>query len=518
MKLRARARKLLGRELSEHTVCCSTRVDHAVFSDLRRRSSKVDEMLTTPPALPEGDSVDSRIWERMGEDMWTALYSDDEPTIKARDKIDPKCRVNREVASKHIREDGFADTRSMTRGQLTESALGWLGAMGHLKGAYGDELAEHAQTANEIQQQQDNIESIDDKLEALREQRNELGGDPVEIDQQIRVLAVDKQGAIDRMKAAEKQQARVAGDLVDAAKRVAAGAQQAAEEAVECASLLPGKEAGQRQRVSPDTMIAFAERVKGNNTLRKVLEMMGRLDLSMGTVRRQFRKGGFEEVVDVELGNDLPLVLPFERGLLAHPIGKYEFARRFHEESLRQFEIWSEQELKRGPIILGADGSDSMRGIANEFCRGLTLACCSIGNREGRNTAALEFGSAGQLREFWFPGDKPLDPATALDFATSFFGGGTDINQVMERAAEMINTESPFHSADLVLITDGGDTVTERTIELRDQLRAMGVKIHGIAVGIKPTPYLLTVCDRTSAIFDFAGPNPTSDRLAIDIS
>jgi uncharacterized protein with von Willebrand factor type A (vWA) domain len=223
-------------------------------------------------------------------------------------------------------------------------------------------------------------------------------------------------------------------------------------------------------------------------------------------------------MVDIEMGDELRLVLPAEKVLLMHPVGQLDFYRRYHERSLMQYEMWSEQELKKGPLIFGADGSDSMRGAANEFCRGLTLTGCGIANREGRNTAALEFGSEGQLREFWFAGDKPLDTATALDFAEHFFAGGTDINQVLLRAYDLINTEAPFHSADLVIVTDGGDIVTDSTIVLRDKLREMGVKIHGIAIGMAPTDYLLTVCDNTSSVFDYSGPNATSDRLAIDIS
>jgi uncharacterized protein with von Willebrand factor type A (vWA) domain len=517
MNLRDRARRLFGRrELSEHAVH-ATKVDHAVLNDLRRRSEKINEAVTTPPTLPDGQTLDAKVWERLAEDLWTEFFGADEPELRARDKIEERFRVNREVADKQARDESFRETRSMTRGHTPESAMGLLGALNSYRKSYGNELAEHAQRQNEVAQAQDALDDLDDALEKLRQQRREQD-DPSSIDEQIRELAKRKRAALGELRAAEADQASHAGDLIDAAKVAVARAAKAAENGVEAASLVPGKGKGAGRSMSPDQMLAFADRVHASPVLRAVLQMMGRMELSMGTTRRQLRKGGYEEMVDIETGNDLRNVLPAEKVLLMHPMGKLDFFRRYHEQSLMQYEMWSEAELKKGPLIFATDGSGSMRGAPNIFARGLTLAACGIANRESRNAAALEFGSAGELREFFFPKERPLDTATALDFAEHFYGGGTDINQVLAHAKYLIDSEAPFHTADLVIVTDGGDRLTEESIAMRDALRAMGVKIHGICIGIKPTPYMIEVCDRVSSVFDFAGPDATSDRLAIDIS
>lgn len=517
MSLRTRARKLFGRELSEHTVK-ATKVDHAVLHDVRKRAQALDEAITTPPRLPNDEALDGKVWERLTEDLWSEFYGDDEPEVRARDKVDSRFQVNRQLADKQARDDGFRDLRSMTRGEVTESALGLLGALGSLRESYGDELAEHAERQNEIADLQDNVDAIDDQLEALRQQRNEIWSDPEEVDEQIRDLAKRKRQAIDGLKETVAQQAHHAGDLIDDARGVIAQAAEEAKDAIQVASLLPGKGAGSGKRVSIDQMLAFAQRVDGNPVLQQVLEMLGRLELSMGNTRRQMRKGGFEELVDIELGNELAAVLPAEKMLLTHPVARLDFYRRFHERSLMQYEYQSELELKKGPIIFAADGSGSMSGAPNVFARGLTLAACSIGNREGRNTAAVEFSSSGEIREFFFPKECPLDTETALDFAEHFYAGGTDINQVLRYARELIASEEPFHTADLVLVTDGGDVLTDESYTLRDELIAAGVKIHGLQIGAQPTQYLLTVCASVSSVLDFAGPNLTSDRLAIDLT
>lgn len=510
---------MFGRELSEHAVKAS-RVDHAVFADLRSRAPKIDETVRTPPTLNNGEQLNARVWERLAEDVFSEFYGDDEPALRARDHLSPAFHVNRELAAKQARDESFRETRAMTRGQRIESALGLKGALDSLARSYGDELAEHGERENEIANAQDELQSIDDMLEEMRETRANPAPDEQlqKIDDEIRELGKRKRQAVDALKTAQAAQVANAGDLVDAARKAIGRASEAASDAVKATSLLPGTQAGSGQHTSAEQSIGFAERVQGSPILQGVLEMLGRIETSMGTTRRQLRKGGYEEMVDIEMGDDLRLVLPAEKALLTHPVARFDFYRRLHERSLTQYEMWSEQELKRGPIIVGTDGSGSMQGAPNIFARGLTLATCSIGNREHRNTAAIEFGSTGQLREFHFPGDRPLDTETALDFAEHFYSGGTDINQVLLRAHDLIRAEAPFHAADLLIVTDGGDRITESTIVLRDKLREMGVKIHGICVGIRPTPYMIEVCDAVSSVFDFAGPNSTSDRVAIDLS
>lgn len=517
MSLRMRASKLFGRDKNENTVRVS-RVDSAVFNDLRSRAAQIDEAISTPPTLPNGQQLDPRVWEKLAEDVFSAHYNSDEPSLYARENIDPRFHVNREVNDKTIRDESFADRRAMTRGQRIESAMALMGELGALANSYADELGKHGETQNEIAAAEDTIEGLDDMLAELRQERNELHGDSDELDETIRDLAQRKRMWVNELERAEQRQQAQAGDLIDAVRSAAQTAGEAATEAVEIASLVPGRAGGPGGRVSPDTMLALMERIERSPSLQRMLELLGKLELSMGNKRMQLRKGGYEEIVDIEQGDDLRNVLIGEKALLAHPIARYDFYRRYLDRSLMQYEMWSEEELKKGPLIVASDGSDSMRGTPNEFCRALSLASIGICNGEHRNCAALEFGSAGQLREFWFPGNHPLDTETALDFCEHFYAGGTDINQVLVRAKELIDNEAPFHSADLLIITDGGDRVTEQTIEIRDALRAMNVRIHGIVVGATVTDYVLTVCDAVSSVFDFAIPNSTSDRIAIDLT
>jgi uncharacterized protein with von Willebrand factor type A (vWA) domain len=517
MNLRDRARRLFGREqLSEHTVV-SSKVEHAVFSDVARRSTKVAERLAEPPMLDGGAPLNDDIWQRLGEDVWSEFYGLDTPTIRGREKIADTVKVNRELTVKQARDDGFAELHAATHGDVTTSALAWLSAMDSLAVSYDNELAEHGERANDIAEQERTIDDIDDALEALRQQRRNTS-DPQATDELIRMQAQAKREAVDQLKAQIAEQAQHAGDLIDAAKHAAGEAVDAATDTVEVVSSLPGSQAGADHQLSPDAALEFAARVHDSSILSEVLKMLGRIETSMSGKRRELRKGGYEEMVDIETGDDLRFVLPQERALLTHPVARLDFYRRYHERALMQYEMWSEEELHKGPLIFCTDGSGSMSGAKNVFARGMTLASCLIAHREGRNAAAVEFGSDGELHTFFFPKEGAFDTTTALDFAEHFFGGGTDINGALAHGLSLIENEAPFHTADLVVVTDGQDHVTDETTEMRDELRSMGVKLHGFAIGIDPTTYLLHTCDNVSSVFDFAGPNQTTDSLAIDIS
>ena len=516
-RLRAQHRWFGRQQLEEHTVV-ATPVDHAVLHDVRNRAPVVDEMIRTPPSLPSGEQADPLAWERMAEDLWTEAFGISEPQVRAKPRVNPRFEVNRQIADKQARSEKLPEMRQMTRGQRLESALWTRGALSSLQDSYGRELAEHAETQREIGEQSDRIDDIDDLLEQLRQQRAQPDADQPGIDQTIRKLATEKRRAVDKLKQAEHAQVQSAGSLVDAAGKAIGKAIKQGDEMAACGSLMPGSAGGEGHGVSAETAFALAERIHGSRVLRRVLELLGALEPSMSSKRFEKRRGGFEEMTDIELGNDLSAILPHEKMLLRHPIGKWDFYRRFHERSLMQYEFWSEEELKRGPFIACADSSGSMSGARNEFARALTLSTCMIANHEQRTTAAIEFGSTGQLREFTFPGDRPLDTETMLDYAEHFYGKGTDINGALVRAKELIDSEKPFHSADILLITDGGDIVTPETIEIRDALRAMNVKIHGICIGMDPTPYITEVCSHWSSVFDYTGPCEGSDSLAINLT
>lgn len=517
MSLLTKAARLFSRRRAEPSVVEHSAIDDAVLRDWRKRADRFDDALSTPPTPETNPSM----WEHMGEDVFHAHYTADEPALRDRDSIDPTYRLNRQVLDKLLREDKFRERRPMTRSKGDLSAMGTMGALESLRESYAsEEMAEHVERQGEMAEHTQALDHLDEEMANLRQMRSELT-EPAQrgLDDQMRSMAGEKREHTDALRLLEGEQAEHAQAMASATANAAQRAAGAAEGAIEAAMLVPGmgKEQGAGAQLDPSTMFELANRAR-HGKVRKILEMMGALRLSMSSKRRQERRGGYEEIVDIELGDDLQSVLPQEKVLLRSPIGRRDFFRRYQERSLMQFETWSEQELKRGPFIGIFDGSFSMDGAKNEWARALGLAAFDIANREQRNAAAIEFGGPDQTVTHLFPKGKPIDPTTVVEFAEHFFAGGTSILSGLRAARELIVEEAPFHAADILIVTDGEDRLDDADRQIAAELKEMGVRVHGIVIGIAPTAYMLEVCDHTTRVDELLGSNEGSDRLAIDMT
>lgn len=514
MSLKERISGLLGRKRPklEPNAIGHSKIDAAVLRDLRGRAPVLDEAFA-PPKLENGETLDADLWSHLVEDVFYSYFGQAEPTVRPRDEMDPKYFLNRSVASKHVRSDEFGEERPKTRTKGVPSALGTVGSIGSLRESFEGELSEEAQRAQDMSDAQQQIDDIDDMLE-------QLGQGELDPDVHLDNIEAERETAEQRLEELVVQQAEAQADTSKKVERAVRHAQHRAGQAVESANMIPGigKEQGMGARVSADAMFKLVDRIGANEITRKALEMMGRIELDMGSTRREFRKGGFDDIVDIEFGDDMPRVLAHEKVLLMHPMGRMDFFRRYTERSLMQYETIEQRELKKGSAIFLNDGSVSMAGVKNIFSRAMTGACLGLAHRERRHFAAIEFGGPGQARCTRWPANLPIDPESVVEYMEQFYAGGTSTLTGMRMALDLLVNDAPFHSADVVIVTDGEDNVTAEDLEIRDTLLEMGVKIHGIAIGLAPTNYLLTICERTTSVSEYAGPNNATKQLAIDLT
>jgi MoxR-like ATPase len=97
-----------------------------------------------------------------------------------------------------------------------------------------------------------------------------------------------------------------------------------------------------------------------------------------------------------------------------------------------------------------------------------------------------------------------------LDFLGSSFRGGTDVTGPLLRAIDLLEQESEWASADLLLVTDGELQMPPIEKELMDKLARMeaerGLEIHGLLVGRNSSPPLSMLCtdwDGVDRVYDF---------------
>jgi uncharacterized protein with von Willebrand factor type A (vWA) domain len=142
----------------------------------------------------------------------------------------------------------------------------------------------------------------------------------------------------------------------------------------------------------------------------------------------------------------------------------------------------------------------------------------SIARKEKRDCAVVAYSSSSEQEVWSFPHAEPLDPDRVVEMAAHFFCGGTDATPALREAVKLTQGDINFTKADLVLISDGEDYYQDDDIQLQSELKARGVRMHGVMIGDVPSEYLTQMCETLVSAYDLAGANEATDMLAENIS
>lgn len=456
-------------------------------------------------------------WEDLFGDTFRALHTLDSPELKPSEEIKPSRELNRRIMQQLTASDKFTSIRPETRHDEIASAFTAINLAEGLRETLQEEMREFVVRAQQMNEKEEQAAGAQETLEALRDAVREQGGQATPQQKQASKEASNEKTQA-RQELAEQQSEQQQQGMTVAAIGGIEKALDEAQEATDAIGSLPGTEPGSGVKLSPDEMIDLAQKWKENPQLFDMAKMIGRMQRDLRYRRTNRIVGGREEIIDVKLGDDLPLLLPHEKVKLRHPLLKRDFIRRYYERSLVQYETRGYAEAGRGPIIVCLDGSGSMGGMPNVWARSLAISFISIARREKRDAAAVEFSSSGQQKRWDFMAKEPVNPLKIIDFATHMFNGGTDITGGVESAKELIDVVPNFKTADIVLMTDGQDYFQDDDQGLRDELRERGVRLHGVAIGMKTNEYLESMCEDVVAAWDLAGSNDATAHLAEAIS
>lgn len=462
-------------------------------------------------------------WSHDVRDIFRAYHTWDEPTVKDQQEIKPSRELGRQVMQRLTMADAFSDARPHTRHSDVEAAMATMVFSDRLREELETTLAEHVQKSQEASDQESDIDRAERALDNLRNEAKQQYADQGQVDPNLAQQIMD---AVTSKRAAQQALQQTAQDIqslgtAEIAQAVEAAAEEA-DEAAEAIANLPGTEPGQEQRIDPEKAFELAEKWRSNPILRKIAELLGRMKRDFRYERAHMVVGGREEVVDFEMGNDLTRMLSTEllRMKSDAPGAKLDWMRRFAEGSLFQFEMVGTDEAGRGPAILALDGSGSMTldfggATRNEWARALALSMLSAIHAEHRDVALVEYGyGQGQVRTWFFPAKKPIDPEVVADFASHLYGGGTDSTLALNAANEVIAGAGPFKHADFILFSDGEDSWHDDDREVIASMKAKGVRLQGIAIHSMITPYLAEVCDHVHHVLDLAHGRETAKSVS----
>jgi uncharacterized protein with von Willebrand factor type A (vWA) domain len=160
------------------------------------------------------------------------------------------------------------------------------------------------------------------------------------------------------------------------------------------------------------------------------------------------------------------------------------------------------ERLERGPMVLCIDTSGSMKGAPENIAKAVVLEAVRTAQREQRGCVLLAFGAPDEVIERELQGGAAGLHAL-LELLGQGFDGGTDVATPLERAIARVRTRQ-WHSADLLLVSDGEFGCTPATLAELDAARAeLGLRVQGILVGDRETMGLLEVCDAIHSVRDW---------------
>ena len=248
-----------------------------------------------------------------------------------------------------------------------------------------------------------------------------------------------------------------------------------------------GVAVGSGHKSSPGRQIELGKHLAGNDKLKKLAKMVGRMKRHALALRRKIFERTNDEVFEVGVGAELSRLLPHELVSLQHPLLRKDFVRRFVDNGLLQYDLRGVEEKGKGPVIVCLDGSSSMMGDKEIWAKAVTLTLLEIARRERRLFRAICFSSAGaplytvdlNARVRY---EAEMDKV--MELAEYFPGGGTDFETPLDAALACIQ-ESRFKRGDIVFFTDGECQVhedwAERFVAEKEEL---GFSIFSILIDV----------------------------------
>ncbi|MCS6925888.1 MAG: VWA domain-containing protein [Candidatus Binatia bacterium] len=247
---------------------------------------------------------------------------------------------------------------------------------------------------------------------------------------------------------------------------------------------------GSGYKSSPGRQLELGKRLAGNEKLKKLSHMVGRMKQHALALRRKIFERTNEEVFEVSIGTELSRLLPHELVALHHPVLRKDFARRFLEGELLLYSLRGLEEKGKGPVVVCLDGSSSMAGDKEVWAKAVALTLLQIARRQRRLFRAICFSSADTPLQVFDLNPREryqVEMDTVMELAEYFPGGGTDFEKPLDAARECLR-QSRFKRGDIVFITDGECQVRPEWAEaFRADKEDMGFSLFSILIDVGPS-------------------------------
>jgi uncharacterized protein with von Willebrand factor type A (vWA) domain len=265
------------------------------------------------------------------------------------------------------------------------------------------------------------------------------------------------------------------------------------------------REFGQGGRVGAGPRLELGRRLARNKKLGELARMVGRFKQDARALKHKTLERGVAEAYDVELGADIGRLIPSELLAMHHPALKRDFHRRLLEGTVLQYRLRDDEQKGKGPMVVCIDVSSSMQGDKEMWSKAVALTLMDIARRQRRLFRAVMFSSGDvSLKVLDLNRERRYQPelAKVVEMAEYFPGGGTDFEQPLDAAVDLIRAKK-LKRADIVIITDGESQVSPDWLaRLLETKRELKFSIFGVLVdvGSADTSSLKQFADKITSV------------------
>lgn len=463
------------------------------------------------------------------------------PKLKDTNNIRPSHMINRAVMGEAMDLKEYEELRVYSTNDMVASGLACVSMEPELEILF-DKLKQEEKLASELEEQMmqmqgmsDDLESLDDMAASAMAQGEE--GEAKNYQEQAEKIKEQ----MDKLREQMQQKAQELDDgmeqkvpqLKEMTKEALKKAKEKAQE-LDSLSSTWGLDPGTLSKMPAQRRIELASKFN-NEKFRRIADLLGPMQrLALAEQKRKVQYAR-DEIYDLELGNDLPNVLPTEILALGDETMSVDFFRRYTERSLLQYKLRGSEKIAKGGIYWCEDGSGSMHGEPEIWGKAVGLSLYKIAQMQKREFYGIHFGSPGEYQTFDFHitnGEgvdielygKPYksDGNTTghystldgvIKFAETFFNSGTDFVTPLSAALDKLRVEFEEFGAvkgDIVFCTDGICGVPDSWLkEFKEEQARLGFRTWGVLLGYAPhkaTEPLNTICDgRVFTLQDLLG-------------
>ncbi len=258
--------------------------------------------------------------------------------------------------------------------------------------------------------------------------------------------------------------------------------------------------------------VELARRVASSPTLKRIVELAGRLTMTARAKRATRSEYARSEIVGVEQTGNIARILPCEMMGLSSPLGTAALYRKLIERSALGYKMAGKEREAKGPIVVVLDQSWSMNADDKDaWAKAVALALLDAAKSDGRAFGVVLY-NGGVIDARLFPNAKDVDPRQLLDLLSLTPAGGTSFEPAIRQALDWIETAHAFGKADVVHITDGESSL-EGSLWAKARATRIGAHLYGIAIGASASSYVLGMwSDEVVAISDVS-----SDTAAVNL-